>query len=80
MDLVTLPVRSDELPLQYPSLSASFSLYNHRHKLKWFIVELGYSTEEKGPSLEQRKRAGEALELTLANQEPEAAPAPPEVE
>ncbi|KAG8885973.1 hypothetical protein FRB97_008511 [Tulasnella sp. 331] len=57
LNLDTLPVRSDDVPLQYPSL------------------RLGYSSTFQGPSLEERKQAGAAIERALSK-EKEAAKAP----
>jgi len=57
LDLSTLPILSENIPLQYPSLG------------------LGYSSTIKSPSIEERRRAGMALEKLIV-QDPEAAPAP----
>jgi DOPA 4,5-dioxygenase len=91
LDLSTLPVRSKTVPLQYPSLSASYlsssaiGLSVRRFSARFAIIhpsdfhpctELGYSSTAPGLSLEDRRRLGENVEDILKGED-EAAPAPP---
>jgi DOPA 4,5-dioxygenase len=74
LDLSALPLKSEDIPLQYPSLSAS-----NLHLTVYFIhdtrIELGYSVTEPTFTLEERRKLGANVEHILAG-EREAARAP----
>lgn len=77
MDLGTLPVKSDEVPLQYASLSTSLHVVLMRMRSYELRAELGYSSTAPQLTLEERKRLGVNVEQILRG-EKEAAKAPSE--
>jgi DOPA 4,5-dioxygenase len=75
LDLDTLPLRSEDLPLQYPSLS-ELSILPSAKLLKFILEELGYSSVTPPFTPEERRRLGDNIERLLAR-EKDAARAPP---
>ncbi|KAJ3480390.1 hypothetical protein NLI96_g8392 [Meripilus lineatus] len=78
LDLSTLPIRSNQVPLQYPTLSEPLPPNKTRDRPLTFFpthVELGYSNANPGLSLEERKTIGANIENILKG-EKEAAKAP----
>lgn len=74
LDLSTLPVKAEEVPLQYPSLRKC-NIIRHSHVKVWYFAELGYSSIAPGISLEDRRKIGAKIENIL-KYEKEAAKAP----
>ena len=75
LDLSTLPVESESIPLQYPSLSQSQAPSISGTRTSDCFTELGYSSEKPPLSLEARKKLGATVERILEG-EKEAARAP----
>jgi DOPA 4,5-dioxygenase len=74
LDLTKLPVRSEEIPLQYPSLSA-FLLSSLSKLFSVHRTEVGYSSKVPFMSLEDRAALGANVEKVLLK-EKDAARAP----
>jgi DOPA 4,5-dioxygenase len=75
LDLSALPVQSETVPLQYPSLSPSLVCLASGISDTDHSAELGYSSEAPQLSLEARRRLGASVERILEGEE-EAAKAP----
>lgn len=77
LDLSVLPLRSDEIPLQYASLSKAplCSSRQIRSLMPWIKQELGYSTTTPDFTLDERRKLGANVEELLKG-EKEAARAP----
>lgn len=76
--LEVLPVRSEEIPLQYPSLRALPAPTSRQAAADQSLrisTGLGYSSTRPQPSIEERKKAGAQIEQILRG-EKEAARAP----
>lgn len=82
LDLYTLPLRTDEIPIQYPALSESYPSPNvafcccEYSDTSFLMTEMGYSTTSTGSTIEERMEQGDKVERVLANDK-EAASAPP---
>lgn len=75
LDLSALPVQSETVPLQYPSLSPFPARLASGIPDADYSAELGYSSEAPQLSLEARRRLGANVEKILEG-EKEAAKAP----
>ena len=74
LDLSTLPLKSEDIPLQYHSLSKSY-LKDLSIWTLILVTELGYSSTTPDFTLDERRKMGEKIEQILKG-EKEAARAP----
>ena len=75
LDLSALPLKSEEIPLQYASLSMHLLRWNISHIFIPRFTELGYSSTTSDFTLDERRVLGANIEQILRG-EKEAARAP----